>query len=313
MAFFGGVSCLLRGAFPILLTALVLLAPAHSRAHAQELQALNEAALAAYSAGRQQMLLQRGPVIVVGRDIVLLANGKEVHADYTPDSYTNLKTLAHITLGTIGLLQAYLDDPAAHLAKWQPHLERLRTRTRAVEPLLGEIGSSDDALARDRFMMQRLLAFMDSVLERRTYSREELTATARELAPFLLASADEAARAQIDLLHSIVSQWRAGLSPTEWNSLRVFVLGSRMPRNGYLQFNYFRFAMGEDAVDKRLIYGENINDPDGALALLGSILADRSIGTIAFADEGRLERDLLADGAEAYLLELFGKRGKRRP
>jgi hypothetical protein len=304
-----------RVAFPLLLGLFLLLlgGPAHALSNEEQLKALNDTARAVYAAGKAETLSHRGPIIIVGSDIVLMANGSETRANYTPDSYTSLKTMSHIALGTVGLLQAYLDDPAGGASKWRPYLEKLEVQTKAVEPILDTLGLGDDALARDRFIVQHLLAFMDSVLQKGSYTREELTAAGHEVAPFLLANAAAAARDQIDLLDSIVQKWRAGMTPDEWNNIRVFVLGPRMPRNGYLQFNYFRFLMGDDAVDKRLIYGENIFDDDGAIALLGTILTDRSIAAIVFDDEMRMDRDFLADGAQAYLMERFGKLGKATP
>ena len=45
------------------------------------------------------------------------------------------------------------------------------------------------------------------------------------------------------------------------------------------------------------------------LALLATIVTDRSAGVAFFGDETRLERDLLSDAAKAYLLRLFGRLG----
>jgi len=41
------------------------------------------------------------------------------------------------------------------------------------------------------------------------------------------------------------------------------------------------------------------------------LLTDRRLSVDFFVDERRMERDLLADGAEARLLELFGHWGRR--
>jgi len=61
---------------------------------------------------------------------------------------------------------------------------------------------------------------------------------------------------------------------------------------------------GEDG--HRVVYAESIFDEAGADGLLATLLTDRRLSLDFFADERRLERDVLADGAEARLLELFG-------
>ncbi|MCS0502686.1 hypothetical protein [Ancylobacter mangrovi] len=317
---------LLRNAAFVLLPVLLLSLPAAADSQppasaeqvqaqpAELLKALDDAAIAAYVAGRSQTLADHdGPVIIVADDMVLLANGTETHADYTPDGYTELKTISHITLGVVGLLHAYADDPAAGAAVWKPLLEKLLAQVRAVEPILGTLSLGADAHARDAYIVQRMIAFMEATLARGSYTRDELTAAARDVAPYLLASASEAAKYQIERMDGIVRQWRAELSPEQWSRLRVFVLGPHMPREGYLQFNYFRFLMGDAAVGKTLIYGENIFSQKGATKLLATVLQDRAIAKITFDDEMRMDRDLLADGAEAELLRLFGKLGTPAP
>jgi hypothetical protein len=83
-----------------------------------------------------------------------------------------------------------------------------------------------------------------------------------------------AARAQIDMLHDAYQSWRTTLPAGERARMRIFVLGPRMPRSGNLQFSSFRYALGEEAVDRRLIYAEGVFKPGGAVSRLGTIVAD---------------------------------------
>lgn len=299
--------------FALLLFALLLAGPAAAFSDGDRLKQLNETSLAAYAAGRSELLSRAGPVIIVGADVTFLVDGKETHADYTPAIYTTLKSLSHLFLGAVGILQPYMDDGAAGEAQWRPHLEAIRREALAVEPHLEALGLAGDSLARNRVAIERLVAFIDGVLAEGNYSRAELTEMARGLAPFMLANAYDAARAQIDSLHAAVQAWRAERPPEDWDRVRVFVLGPRMPRQDNLQFTYFRLAMGEAAVDRRLIYAENVFSQEGAMKLLGTILADRTLAEITFGDEMRMDRDLLGDAAKAYLLQLFGALGQARP
>lgn len=295
------------------LTLVLLSAPALALSNTEQLKAFNDTALSAYAAGKAEMLAKRGPVILAGADLILLAHGRETHADYTPPAYTNQKSIAHLALGTIVVLEAFLDDPAGQAPKWRPHLEAMLAQARAMEPIVGTLGLDGAGEARAKFILQRGGAFIQATLDAGTFSRAGLEGVARELAPVLLASAASAARAQIDAMHAAVQGWRAQMTPEEWSSVRVFVLGPRMPRADNLQFKYFRFALGDAAVDTRLIYAENVFDADGALSLLGTILTDRALAKITFDDEMRMDRDLLGDAAEAYLLKLFGKLGTPAP
>ncbi|MEP9375272.1 hypothetical protein ABLE91_01065 [Aquabacter sp. CN5-332] len=292
---------------------LLFAQPAFALSNSEQLQAFNTAALAAYAAGKSQMLAKRGPAILVGEDITLLADGKETRVDYIPATYTNQKTVAHLALGAVVVLEAFADDPAANAATWKPHLEKLLAQAQALKPIVGTLGFDDDALARANFVLDKGSAFISSTLAAGTYTRADLQAFARDLTPILLGSATSVAKAQIDGLHRVVEEWRAQMSPEEWAKVRVVVLGPHMPRDGNILVNYFRFAFGKDEAEKRVTYAENVFDKAGGLNLLGTILTDRRMAKLVFDDEMRMDRDLLSDAAQAYLLEKFGKLGKSRP
>lgn len=268
---------------------------------------LNRAALAAYAAGKQQQLARVSPIIVVGNDITFIRNGEQTTVPYIPPLYDALKSVSHISLGAIVLLQAAIDRPEA-AASARPHLEAMREQGLRVEPRLEELGFTGPALLRNREIITATLGFIDQALAQGPVSEEALIAFARRLAPLLQANAALAAEAQIDALHSAVEGWRAEIAPDEWNRVRVFIQGPRMPRQGNLQFSYFAYALGAEAVDTRLIYAENIFDLPETLNLLGTIVTDRALAALTFGDEMYMDRDLLADPADAYLRQLFGRR-----
>jgi hypothetical protein len=133
----------------------------------------------------------------------------------------------------------------------------------------------------------------------------------RAIAPLMLANGSDAARLQLDGLHAAFEPWRQQLSPEEWQRLYVLVLGSRMPREGNLQFSYFAFALGKAALDQqRLVYTEGVTNPAAATQLLATMVMDRGLAETFFDDRLRMDRDLLADAAQAHLLKMFGRLGR---
>ena len=276
------------------------------------LQALNQSCLEAYSAGRQQYIADPGPLIIVGSDLTFIANGRETHADYTPALYTALKTLSHPYLGTIVLLEPFLDDPAAHQDAWRPHLEAVRRETQAVMPHLGELGLDSDSVTRNRFILEHMLAFMDGALAKGSYSKADLAELGRELGPLLLANATLAARAQIDAMKEAVDHWRAQVGEDVWSKVLVMIEVPRQPRAGNLQYAFFRYALGERA-RTQLVFAENLFERKSVMQLVGTIEADRGLSEFTFGEELRMERDLLADAADAYLRRVFGELGRPLP
>jgi hypothetical protein len=279
---------------------------------ADALGALNRVSLEAYAAGRQAFIDHPGPLILVGADLTFIADGHETHADYTPAIYTTLKTLSHPYLGTIVLLEPFVGDPAAHQDVWRPHLEAMRRETAAVVPELDRLGLDADALARNRFILARTLEFMDATLAAGSYTRDGLAALGRTLGPLLLANADGAARAQIDMMKAAVDRWRASVGPDVWAKVLVVVEGPHQPRADNLQYSFFRYALGDGAATQ-LVYAENVFDEKSALLLAGTIKADRGLAVTTFGEELRMERDLLGDAADAYLRQVFGRLGRALP
>jgi hypothetical protein len=269
---------------------------------------LNQAALGAYHEGRQRLLARTSPIIVVsGDDLVLRRDGVETRERFTPPRYHQLKSIAHLALGIHAAVRPKVGEPVD-----QPLLARLgvlREKAAAAAGRLDELGLAPDSLVRQQRFLATSLALLDRLAAAAVVDGADVEEYGRTVAPWLLASAAEAARLQLDGLHSVVQQWRAAMTPEEWLRLYVVVLGPKTPRPGNLQFEYFAYALGREAVDRRLIYAEGVFDVAGGLQLLATLLADRAAGRDLFAEERRLERDMMADGAQAHLLRLFGKTG----
>jgi hypothetical protein len=269
---------------------------------------LNQAALGAFHEGHQLLLARTSPIIVASLDeLILRRNGVEIRERFTPPRYHQLKSIAHLALGIQGAVRPRVGEPVD-----QPVLARLATlrdKASAAAGRLDELGLAPASLERQRRLLAASLALLDRLAAAPVVDGVAIEEYGRTVAPLLLASAAEAARLQLDGLHSVIRQWRQTLTSEEWNRLHVVVLGSKTPRPGNLQLEYFAYALGRDAVDRRLIYAEGIVDVEDGLQVLAGLLADRAAGRDLFAEERRLERDMMADGAQAYLLRLFGKTG----
>jgi hypothetical protein len=294
------------------LTALVFTVVAAASALAQTpddaLKSLNAAGRDAYALGRETLAARTTPVIIAYfDDLILHRDGTTTREKFTPALYHRLKSVSHIALGTAALLAS--QQPGDRTGPWRAKLETLRDQARAIGPVLAETDLSDAQKARQEKIVTASLAFLDTVLAQGVPTEAALNHYASGLGPLLLANANDAAKAQLDGLHALMQRWRAGLSPEEWQRLNVVVMGGRQPRAGNLQFSYFVQAMGRQAVDRRLIYAEGLSTPEAALALLKTIVVDRAVGTAFFDDDTRMERDLLADAAEAHLLTIFGRLG----
>lgn len=297
-----------RFVFAFLALALVGAPAAADPAADAALNDLNKSARAIYGAGKAKLLARTDPVVIVAfDDLVLRRGGQETRVNFTPPAYHRLKSIAHIPLGLYGALA-----PATGQAdeSWRPAVAELRARAVAVREVLGRLDLAPAQVARQRELIDLSVAFIDRTLAAGRVEQAAIVTYGRAVAPLVLANASDAARLQLDGLHAAFEPWRRQLSAEEWARLHVLVLGSKMPRPGNLQFSYFVYAMGAEAVDRRLVYAEGIYSPDGAKQLLGTLVTDRGLAEAYFDDPMRMDRDLLADAAEAHLLRLFGRLGR---
>ncbi len=258
-----------------------------------------------YAEEKARRLAATDPVMVVAFDeLIFRHNGTEKRENFTPPLYHQLKGLAHIPLGIYAVLAA----PARgeDNATWRPALAALRTQMMAIVPMLDDLKLRRKDLRRQHEIVRDCLGFIDMVSAAGRVSQDELHDFTSAIAPAILANAYDASELQLESLHVLVTRWRAELSAEEWNRLYVVVLGPKVARDGNAQLEYFAYAMGRDAIDKRLIYAEGMFTAPQGLDLLGTLVRDRDASDYFFDDPMRLDRDLLADAAQLHLKRIFG-------
>ncbi len=309
----GATSPRWQAAIARLLLGLVLAGPTAAQQPAattpaeQAADDLNRDLLRVYRTAKMTRLAQTSPIIVVAfGEAVLIRAGGEQRVDFTPRGYDSFKDMSHSVLGFYGAAALALANPASD---WAGAFRSLRERAAAVLPQLAALGFAGERLERQTRLLTGAIDFTDRMLAAGAVTPEALTAYTRQAAPLVLANAADAATAQLDGLHAIVQQWRGEMGEAEWQRLYVVILGPRMPRAGNLQFAYFANALGNAAIDQRLFYAEGIFDVKGGLDLLATIITDRELSAAVFDDPLRMDRDLLADGAAAHLLSMFGRLG----
>jgi hypothetical protein len=279
------------------------LSPAQPAEAPNPLLDVNKAFRAAYAAARKDLLARTGLVILVsGDDLVLLRDGKRTEAKVVPAIYHMLKSVSHIPLAIYAMTMPVTDAPLDDARR--AGLRQYREKLPAVQKCLAECGLANAALQRQQKLAADAGAFLDGVLEKGKVTKDELLAYVRRQTPLILENVKESARAQLDGLNRQVQIWKAEMTPADWQSLRVVIEGSPMPRKGNLAVQYFSRLLAEPGEGLRIIYAESLFDETRALNLLGTNLLDSEIATAFFADPMRMHRDLLADAAAECLNEM---------
>ena len=268
---------------------------------------LNDSFRAAYRDLRTWRTSTLDPIIVVQfDDLHLIRAGKTRTETFTPAIYHQFKAIAHIPLALYVRLARHVGRPFdKEMLEWlTAYMKQVQVAGASLD---GRPGWTPEQLRLHKKIVADSMRFMEKIGGAEEVSDAALTVYTRAMRPLVLASADAAARAQLDGLHALVNKWKAELGP-HWSHVDVVVLGPKQPRPGNVQYEYFLRAMGRGAVGKRLWYAEGVFDKDGGVSLLGTILIDRGASLAFFNDPVRLERDLLADAAQRHLDRLFPRR-----
>ena len=272
-------------------------------------RSLNDTAIAIYQDAKHRFLAAQDPVVIVGFDgVVIRHNGTVRRVGRLPPVYDILKSVGHLPRSLWAALRPAIEglDPGE---AWRKDLSALRPRAEAALAALPDAGLSPEATRRDAAMLKAGIGLIDLYLAHGLPTRAQLQDDLRVLAPTILADAAEAARAQIDAMDRDIRPWWESLTQAERDRTFVLVLGPKTPRDGNVAYAYFVDLLGRAEDGHRVVYAEGIFDEAGADRLLATLLTDRRLSVDFFVDERRMERDLLADGAEARLLELFGRLG----
>lgn len=280
------------------------------KAATDPLLALNDASRSAYRRAKERALARTGPVIFVEGDNLVLKHGdRRTEARFTPDVYHTLKTVSHIPLALDVMLTRVLDggrvgdDLLDELHRYRGLIvgARERVQTLGLEP-----GQS----RRQAEIIGGALEFIDALTRSRTCEPGARAAFTHRMTPLVMANTADAARADLDALHQLVSRWRDQTPADDWNKLTVIVLGRPLPRRDNLAVQYFSRLLGEPGESERVVYAESLFDEPMALDLLATRLVDTQVGLDFFGDPARLRRDLLGDAAKEYLDHLLEQPGR---
>jgi hypothetical protein len=261
---------------------------------------LNNAFRAEYSRAKTQALSKIGPLIIVeGSNVILVRNGKRTEAQIQPPIYQSLKAVAHIPFAVFLMF-----DESDFGQLTEARVAELRDYRKLIvdaQSNLGARGFSNVQLQRQQKIVNDSLTFLDAAIQNRQVGKTALDNFARQMSPMLLANVDEAARVELDALHSHVTEWRNQMTPDEWKALHVVVMGAHMPRDSEITMQYFERLIDEPIEGHRIIFAEGLWEEPSALDLLGTHLVDGSAGAAFFGEFMRMHRDLLSDAAKVYI------------
>ena len=249
-------------------------------------------------------------IIVSGDHVTLYYDGKHEKVLIIPALYQQVKSISHLSFGIYVTLVSNGYGPLA---------ERLRTQLadqlnliNQGEAILDQLNIPPENVALQRDTLLSAAKILSDVLERGVVEEERVKEFGLVSAPLYLENAALAARLELDELHHVIGRWKEQVDPADWRKVYVVICAAHQARYRETTRQYFQRLFHEhesiDARDEnRVIYAENVYENEAALQLLARHQVDQNISIALFSDRKRLQEDLMADGATAYLEILFNR------
>jgi hypothetical protein len=248
--------------------------------------------------GARDSVRRQGPVLVVmPTELALHHRNQRLVVCYSRPSFVRAKSAAHIAVALFALTQ-----PDAQEESQRTGLARLLAH---IQVALGETHPDREPVDREiRALLQCCLHFARAASEQ-AGSEVQRAKFASDAGPRILHITELATREQIAGLDQATESVFSRLSPDEQAELQVVVVGDHQARARSLGMQYFKRRFRElPGADQRVTYGENIEDEEEAISLVATRRLDKQIAQAFFADENRLQRDVLGDAAKRCLDEM---------
>jgi hypothetical protein len=150
--------------------------------------------------------------------------------------YQALKAVAHIPFAVFLIF-----DQSDSGELTEERLAELRDYRKLIVDAKSSLdgrGFSETQLQRQQKIIDDSLASLDAAIENRQVEKTALDDFAKQMTPVLLENVDEAARIELDALHSHVTEWRNEMTPDDWKAVHVVVMVAHMPRDDELTVQY---------------------------------------------------------------------------
>lgn len=292
------------GALSISVAMLPTVAATDQAGPDEAVDSFNKAMLSIFHRGQDRLTAKTRPVMVIARDVTVIA--EDGNATYPRDApqYANLKSTSHVILAIIGAVTPWPEDDEAKARS----MTDLKSVSDEIDTFLSVIDSVDmpaDLLADQRKMLQMAKEFAENALEEGLVNRDSVSDVINKMRPIWAQNMREAARAELEALHKAVSAARASMDEESWDRVYIVHHGGMNVKSVNVVQLYLERVMPEKLAAGQLLFAENKHGIDAMAEEAGYTRMQRIVGAWAFGDPARMEVDLLGYEAGSVLDEMI--------
>lgn len=261
-----------------------------------------------YAKTRKEVYMNHSPsVLALGDSLILYKKGNRYSKRTTPEIYHNLKSLSHASLA-IYVMLGFEDEGKLSKEK----LKEVRSFQKLLEKLQMEVSKQNLTEEQEKYnknALQMCIDYLQAVIEDNKIEYSKLKALVTQVDKLFALNVKYSVKAQIDLVHQVMTEWYQDFSEEEKKNFKVIISGPKVAREQALLTQYFAKFLGQKGESHQLIYAEGVYNEKGLLKTLGTDIVDTQIGIGFFDDSERMHRDLLSDETTKYLETLnFGSK-----
>ena len=247
-------------------------------------------------------------IILMGDKLILRRDGRRDVAVVIPPIYHRLKAIGHTLFGVY--LSLEVRRPNGINASERARLAEQHHLIDATLDHLRSEGLPDEIVDAQVDLLEAARELLARVIATGQIEEAQVHRFAREMGRRMGDNNMRAQRAELDGLHAQVITWLEQMPKQARDQLYVVICGTHQSRYQDIALVYFTELLGEVVGpgafgEDRLLYAEGSWDEANALDLVARHIIDQDAGEAFFEDRMRMQRDLLSDGAQAYVTSLL--------
>jgi hypothetical protein len=279
---------------------------------------LNDSMFGIYEAALMQYrrnLLAQHPIVLGlfstegGRFTLYRPGSPPLEAPLVPPSYQVLKAISHSSLVLFELVGPYFNDVSN--PSWVAPMVSYLAQTHAAIQSLDAVELAGDVRANARIVLEKNAAYMQTCLEKRTFSYEGFATFANDVARELRNNVRWAAGIQVGHWMNVVAEWKALLGDA-WSRTYAASNTLYVTRQNNVLYGVLAQFFEPDAINDRLFMFETAGFAtanDDMLMMLTRIISDRAAGEVFFGNYYLMDYELMGGDARDCIAAESRKRG----
>lgn len=237
-----------------------------------------------------------------GRFILYRPGKPPLEAESVPWVYQVAKSVGHTAMATFVLLAPYTADPSADLA-WLGSLKVYRTSVQTSLDALEAIDVASGVRDLLRDTLKQIATFMDTCIQNRTFTYQEIQSFGRTIKPNLAKLIDVATNAQVKHWWNVLEEWKKMIGK-DWDKTYGLSNSIYVARQNNILFSILVQFFGEKAINDRLILLETTDfttTPELMINAFMRIVSDRMIGEVFYKNPRLMDFELLGGSARKVI------------